>query len=129
MGYFSDLDMDRQEQWSWEDRSYPSRRETLNWFLEDLANELEERGVSVAQLAQATANGLADYYEPSARICYFDAADVEDRKNLATHDLIAALGEVAHCLKREYGVKHELELQATAKARLASADRPIPAVA
>ena len=129
MGYFSDMDIDCQEQWSWEDRSYPSRRETLGWILEDLADELETRGISVAKLALDAPNGLADYYEPSARVRYFDTADQADRKNLSTHDLIAALGEVAHCLKREFGVKHELELQATVKARSVSTDRPIPAVA
>ena len=130
MGCFSDLDMDRQEQFeSWEDRSYPSRRETLGWILEDLADELEERGVSVVQLALDTPNGLADYYEPSARVRYFDAADEADRENLSTHDLIAALGEVAHYLKTECGVTHDLELRATAKARPAGIARPIPAVA
>ena len=130
MGFFSNADIDRRSHpTGWVDRSYPSRRETLGYFMEDLAGELEERGVSMAELALAMPNGLADYYNPLARVRYFDAAGEDALRELTVPDLVAVIGEVAHCLKREFGVTHDLELQATTKAGPADAIRPIPAVA
>lgn len=38
MGYFSNMDIVRERDWG--DRSYPTRRETLGWFMENLITGL-----------------------------------------------------------------------------------------
>lgn len=132
MGYFSNIDIVREKEWI--DLSYPTRRETLGWFMEDLVSALEERNISVAELVSRTENGLADYYDPRARYHYFSVLWADDR--VSDDDLILAVGEVAHCLKEKYGAKHQQELQIrTGKTRkgmeegISDNDRPLPAVA
>lgn len=125
MGYFSNAAIGSLEPLErWENRSYPSRRETLGYFMEDLVVALEERGISLDKLLLTAPNGLADYYEPLSRVRYFDAPE-----NLTVHELISAIGEVAHCLRKEYGVTHELEQKAIATNRTAEADHPMMDVA
>lgn len=42
MGYFSNLAIDKEEQATYEDHSYPSPEMQLQWRIEDLFNRLEE---------------------------------------------------------------------------------------
>lgn len=135
MGCFSNMDITRPRPFDgWIDYSYPTRRETLGWFMEDLVSALEERNISVAELVSRTENGLADYYDPRARYHYFSVLWADDR--VSDDDLILAVGEVAHCLKEKYGAKHQQELQIrTGKTRkgmekgISGGDRSLPAVA
>ena len=111
MGYFSDLNLEIRGQVHI-DRTYPSRCETLSWFMEDLTLALEARGVSVEALAQSAKNGLIDYYNPRSRYHYYHMADIlelplmaEDNLELpittfSINDLIMAVGEVAFLLKK-----------------------------
>lgn len=97
MGYFSDLDLRRQAILELKtDRSYPSPIERLQWYLEDLTEMLDQRGVSVEQLAQVAPNGLADYFEPKADCHYWQIED-----NSTTKELILAVGEVAVRIQEE----------------------------
>ena len=96
MGYFSDLNLEIREQVQI-DRTYPSRCETLSYFMENLTDALEARGVSVEALAQSARNGLIDYYNPRSRYRYFSVLYAE---NHSLFDLIAAVGEVAFLLKK-----------------------------
>lgn len=51
MGCFSNMDITRPRPFDgWIDYSYPTRRETLGWFMEDLVSALEERNISLAEL-------------------------------------------------------------------------------
>lgn len=109
MGYFSDLDLtQRAALESRTDRSYPSPIERLQWHLEDLTEMLDQRGVSVEQLAQSAPNGLVDYFEPKAD-CYYWQIEAE----ISTKDLIMAVGEVAVRIQEErhYELMRELQIR------------------
>lgn len=109
MGYFSNLDLTRRAALeSRTDRSYPSPLERLQWYLEDLTEMLDQRGVSVEQLAQITPNGLADYFKPKADCHYWQMED-----DSPTKELIMAVGEVAVRMQEErhYELMHELPIR------------------
>lgn len=109
MGYFSDLDLGQQVTLeSRTDRSYPSPLERLQWYLEDLTEMLDRRGVSVEQLAQSTPNGLIDYFEPKADCHYWQMEE-----DSATKELIMAVGEVAVHIQEErhYELIRELPIR------------------
>ena len=98
MGYFSKLNLEMQERVHI-DRSYPSRCETLGYYMEDLTYALENRGVSVEALARSTQNGLIDFYNPRARYHYFSVLWASD---YTINDLIMAVGEVARSLEKAH---------------------------
>lgn len=109
MGYFSNLDLTRRAALeSRTDRSYPSPLERLQWYLEDLTEMLDQRGVSVEQLAQITPNGLVDYFEPRADCRYWQIED-----DSTTKELIMAVGEVAVRIQAEchYELMRELKIR------------------
>lgn len=109
MGYFSDLDLRQQVALeSRTGRSYPSPIERLQWYLENLAEMLYRRGVSVEQLAQITPNGLVDYFEPRADCRYWQIED-----DSTTKELIMAVGEVAVRIQAEchYELMRELKIR------------------
>lgn len=109
MGYFSNLDLTQQVALeSRTDRSCPSPIERLQWYLEDLTEMLDRRGVSVEQLAQITPNGLVDYFEPRADCRYWQIED-----DSTTKELIMAVGEVAVRIQAEchYELMRELKIR------------------
>ena len=107
MGYFSNLDLtQRTALGSKADRSYPTPIEKLQWYLEDLTEMLDRRGVSVEQLAQITPNGLVDYFEPGADCHYWQIED-----DSTTKELILAVGEVAVHIQEEHHYELIRELQ------------------
>lgn len=109
MGYFSNLDLtQRAALESRTDRSCPSPIERLQWYLEDLTEMLDRRGVSVEQLAQITPNGLVDYFEPRADCRYWQIED-----DSTTKELIMAVGEVAVRIQAEchYELMRELKIR------------------
>ena len=91
MGYFSERNIDMQARGR-RDGSYPGRYETLNFYMEDLCQALEARGVSVEELDRTARNGLIDYYDPRARYHYFSVLYADAP---SIWDLTAAVGEVA----------------------------------
>lgn len=109
MGYFSDLDLtNRAALESRTDRSYPSPIERLQWYLEDLTEMLDRRGVSVGQLAQITPNGLVDYFEPRADCHYWQIEE-----DSATKELMMAVDEVTLHIQEErhYELMRELKIR------------------
>ena len=104
MGYFSNLDIEMQMKVR-VDRTYPSRCETLTWFIEDLSDALKARGVSVEELVRTTRNGLRDYYDPRARYHYYsvlwaDKVPWPEASDLSIKNLVEALGEAAFWLEK-----------------------------
>lgn len=109
MGYFSDLDLtNRAALESRTDRSYPSPIERLQWYLEDLTEMLDRRGVSVGQLEQITPNGLVDYFEPRADCHYWQIEE-----DSATKELMMAVDEVTLHIQEErhYELMRELKIR------------------
>lgn len=107
MGYFSDLDLMQQVVLDLRtDKSYPSPRETFQWYLEDLTEILDQRGVSAEQLTQAAQNGWVDYFEPQARYHYWQI-----EAESSTKELIMAVGELAVRIQEERHYELMRELQ------------------
>ena len=109
MGYFSELDIEMQAQVR-VDRTYPSRCETLRWFMEDLTDALMARGVSVEALACTARNGLRDFYNPRARYHYYNALHA-GYPGPSINDLIEALGEAAFLLEKAYRDEWRMNIQ------------------
>lgn len=107
MGYFSNLAIDKEEQATYEDHSYPSPEMQLQWRIEDLFNRLEE--LHHGRYNQET----VDYSD-----CRLSRADIEYA--LPEHlsnvdDIITAIAIAKYKLQRTFSEDQYEETNVTEK--------------
>lgn len=107
MGYFSNLAIDKEEQATYEDHSYPSPEMQLQWRIEDLFNRLEE--LHHGRYNQET----VDYSD-----CRLSRTDIEYA--LPEHlsnvdDIITAIAIAKHKLQRTFSEDQYEETNVTEK--------------
>ena len=107
MGYFSNLAIDKEEQATYEDHSYPSPEMQLQWRIENLFNRLEE--LHHGRYNQET----VDYSD-----CRFSRTDIEYA--LPEHlsnvdDIITAIAIAKYKLQRTFSEDQYEETNVTEK--------------
>ena len=102
MGYFSNLAITRRTSTSGrEDRSYPSRRETLEYYLEDLTSALESlSGTRPHDPMDPAFDGI---FYSNGRYRYNEVLWAD---HVTVQDILAAIAEVKDLIWRmDYGVE------------------------